>query len=433
MRSIGAVLLATLLVGSTFGDGGKDARGGATLKHVAGRWFVLEGDFTIEDLHKLGIRSVKVRKNGEQPIRAGGPDGTQGVLLYRSAGFIDPFSENYGDTNGDGTQDLRVTYNANEITIQSQNLPNHPTGTFPNSANPNSIQVKNFTFHIPTNPAPAALPTSTPLGPCDVALNGVVFYNPYSMEGTVAISGMGEEWFDSCCGHPDQTGTYHYHKFPRCVKSPFTERGDDHSPIVGFAWDGYPIHGPYESKGVFAKDLTGAAALDALNGHSDPERGYHYHVSATFPYIIGGYRGTPDTRNNNMLSIGDNNIPTGIVPTGDSPYDDAVLSVLPAQANAGETVVISISLATSGVTPPIPPSTPLVVSVGPYVGTSIVRTGSTVTASITIPEDASLNLFDVHLEFAPPMGTNRLVYRKSDAFLAVPLAAASVGGMWLLY
>ena len=33
------------------------------------------------------------------------------------------------------------------------------------------------------------------------------------------------------------------------------------------------------------------------NGHSDSERGYHYHATAEYPYIIGAYRGVVEASN----------------------------------------------------------------------------------------------------------------------------------------
>jgi uncharacterized protein (TIGR03437 family) len=69
--------------------------------------------------------------------------------------------------------------------------------------------------------------------------------------------------FDSCLGHQTNTGTYHYHVNPVCLRA---ELGDNvvisrttrvgvfyqeksapwtHSPILGWAQDGYPIYGPY--------------------------------------------------------------------------------------------------------------------------------------------------------------------------------------------
>jgi hypothetical protein len=125
-----------------------------------------------------------------------------------------------------------------------------------------------------------------------VAINGVVFFNPFDagmMDAT--------DFMDRCCGHPNQDGQYHYHKYPVCVNSPWDDGGTDHSPLIGWAFDGFPIYGPYESKGVMAKDLTGEEALNNFNVQWDKDRGWHYHVTpGKFPYIIGGYWGYVDRR-----------------------------------------------------------------------------------------------------------------------------------------
>jgi hypothetical protein len=130
------------------------------------------------------------------------------------------------------------------------------------------------------------------MGAIGVALNGVVFFNPFDLGNTDATDLM-----DRCCGHPQQQGQYHYHKYPICVNSPWDDQGSGHSGLLGFAFDGYPLYGPYESAGVMAKDVTGEHALNDFNLHYDEQRGWHYHVTpGKFPYLIGGYWGTVDAR-----------------------------------------------------------------------------------------------------------------------------------------
>ncbi|OYW21063.1 MAG: hypothetical protein B7Z55_06240 [Planctomycetales bacterium 12-60-4] len=75
------------------------------------------------------------------------------------------------------------------------------------------------------------------------------------------------------------------------MKSPFRDPKGEHSPLIGFAFDGYAVFGPNDSDG---KPATG---LDDCNGHEDAERGYHYHVTAKFPYILGAYRGVVEQAN----------------------------------------------------------------------------------------------------------------------------------------
>ncbi len=195
-----------------------------------------------------------------------------------------------------------IRHDETALLIDSQCCPNHPTAMFPNSRNPNPIRIQDFHFRLPLEPKRAASITRVPMGPIGMALNGVVFFNPFEAGGMNAIEGYSEIWLDSCCGHPQQEGVYHYHKYPSCVKSPFADDGTRHSPVLGFAFDGFPIYGPYEEAGVLARDLTSERALDVCNGHADRARGYHYHVTpGRFPYIIGGYAGIPEQSNNHLL------------------------------------------------------------------------------------------------------------------------------------
>ena len=123
-----------------------------------------------------------------------------------------------------------------------------------------------------------------PMGAIGVAINGVVFYNPFDA-GMQDASGI----MDRCCGHPSPDNRYHYHKYPICVNTPFLDKGDAHSPIIGFAFDGLPIYGPYEAADVMAKDSKDHP-LNRFNAHYDKQRGWHYHVTpGQFPYVIGGY------------------------------------------------------------------------------------------------------------------------------------------------
>jgi hypothetical protein len=126
------------------------------------------------------------------------------------------------------------------------------------------------------------------MGPIGVAINGVPFYNPYNAEGADAAK---NEAFDDCCGHPDPQGRYHYHIYPKCIHTSFVDKPGEHSPLIGFAFDGYAIYGPNGDGGKPPADL------DECNGHSDPVRGYHYHVTNKFPYILGGYHGVVEVSN----------------------------------------------------------------------------------------------------------------------------------------
>jgi hypothetical protein len=187
--------------------------------------------------------------------------------------------------------------------LRSKNLPNHPTAVFPDrtrylDGNPNYIQEQRDVWRIPLqpkeNPKHVAMTMKNtralPMGPIGVAVNGVVFFNPFDESAEVDAV-----WrLDRCCGHPSPSFEYHYHKYPSCVNTPWADDGAEHSTLIGFAFDGYPVYGPYESKGVLAKDSK-EHPLNEFNLHSDPLRGPHYHVTpGKFPHIVGGYWGEVD-------------------------------------------------------------------------------------------------------------------------------------------
>jgi len=343
------------------------------------------------------------------------PGHTKPRYLFRDGErSVDLFSYHQSDSNKDGTDEVRLRHEPGVLVIDSQGWPNHPTATFPNSGNPNTIRVQSFTFRLPLEPRKAAEITRLPMGPIGVALNGVVFFNPFEQGGMNAVEGYSEVWLDSCCGHPQETGVYHYHKYPTCVKSPFADDGRRHSPVIGFAFDGFPIHGPYESEGVMTRDLAGAMALDVCNGHEDASRGYHYHVTpGRFPYVIGGYRGVPDPANNRGIR----RMGTGAIEDnaeGESRMERVIAEVRPGSVSRGGrhevTLVLDPRHATRG---PIPEEKPSWVQFGPYEAVAIVREGNTVTATIDVPADASLGtLLDCHVEFEAARRTRAI--KKND-------------------
>jgi len=360
------------------------------LKPIGGRWFVKEGD-----------KAVYFFKDAER--------------------FVDLFSYHTQDSNKDGIDNVRLSHGKQFLIMESQGYPNHPTAMYPNRANPNSIRVQNFTFRFPLEPKMADKITRVPMGPIGTALNGVVFFNPFEMGGMNAVEGYSRVWLDSCCGHPAPGGVYHYHKYPTCVKSPFADDGKQHSPVIGFAFDGFPVYGPYEEADVMAKDLKANSgnALDVCNGHKDDVRGYHYHVTpGRFPYILGGYAGVVEPSNNRGLSRAGIGAITNNAQPGDT--SDHVISVIrPGTASRGKTHELQIEL-TALRSHGVPPTKPSWVQIGPYEAQKISRDGNVVTVKIEIPEDATVGvLLDCHIEFERPNENSPTVFEKNDAFRVV--------------
>lgn len=271
------------------------------LVRLGGRWF-----FHPQNKGQIGKGMLRGKRfSGAQLDR----------FYYRTAGWERPFfghssvvlKEGFLSQEGNRVsrdQDvmgLVIEIDTNHLVVHSRNLPDHPTATFPGYlGNPNYIQEQRHAWRLPLDPEKARNPRhmdsknqnrALKMGPIGVAVNGVVFFNPFDAGSEEAVDIM-----DRCCGHPGPGNEYHYHKYPLCVRSPFDDDGNQHSPVIGWAFDGFPIFGPYESKGVLAKsDRTNP--LNAFNIHRDDKRGWHYHVTpGSFPYIIGGYWGEAQVR-----------------------------------------------------------------------------------------------------------------------------------------
>ena len=95
---------------------------------------------------------------------------------------------------------------------------------------------------------------------------------------------------DSCNGHPQPSGVYHYHTFSSCI----TDRSV--TDVIGFAFDGFPITGPEPASGnvLTTSDLDvchGITSRITLDGKSVTM--YHYVMTEDFPYSASCFRSSP--------------------------------------------------------------------------------------------------------------------------------------------
>jgi len=194
---------------------------------------------------------------------------------------------------------LTITVTGGAVHITTNDLPSHATGTFPIASgdpaylydrNPNTIRAQAFDVRLPLSPKAAASPSCLPGGPIGVLLSGAYLFDGLDAMGRDAVA---HEVQDRCAGHPQQGGAYHYHDLSPCIDS---GPPGQHSSLVGYALDGYPIYGPLGEGG---KTLTNAD-LDACHGTTGPVilRGkkvtiYHYVATAEYPYTLGCFHGTP--------------------------------------------------------------------------------------------------------------------------------------------
>lgn len=220
---------------------------------------------------------------------------------------------------------------------------------------------------FPLEPSPASAPVATGPAPIGLWVTGAPILGwsgggSYRGEGAwhnVAPGAVGDDGF-SCAGPAADESAPHV--YPECLALHLGDDSARHSPVYGFAADGYPVHGPWADLELLARsswrlrdydtadsatgcgevgrrtcllidpldtaagtlpapaagpdtaDVPAGAffedywfdislddgaphALDAFNGHSHDDLGYHYHITRiqngdgsftdVFPYIVG--------------------------------------------------------------------------------------------------------------------------------------------------
>ena len=267
------------------------------------------------------------------------------------------------DLSGNDEEECSVTISSDGVymTISTPGIANHDMegGTAGN------IVAQDFDWKLPITPTnntncnPIVSINGCDIapyrGPVAVAVNGVPFYGPEDGPGGDAVAheiGIYDEDRQEIdlgiCGAHMGPGGYHYHFDGNCMHW-HNETNEDsdyefskvdnstHSPIIGFAFDGYPIYGSYghvdgnvtlmrsnyvliENSGMgyngiadYEYSLDNGGHLDACNGRFSatpefPDGIYHYYstmpvmgdspdANNSFPYFINCYRGISETSN----------------------------------------------------------------------------------------------------------------------------------------
>lgn len=174
-----------------------------------------------------------------------------------------------------------VQYSTNWVYVSTNGIPAYITGPFLDG-NPSLATSQNAIFKLPLNPTQnTGTPTATSLGNIGIFKNGVALFDSRdaaswksstnSMAGG-PFGGMGDGvWnrdaipaeragFDCSKAHP-ANGNYHHHQNPSafnldllvistvCNTYPsdalYVIDNTQHSPLLGFAYDGFPIYGAY--------------------------------------------------------------------------------------------------------------------------------------------------------------------------------------------
>lgn len=184
----------------------------------------------------------------------------------------------------------QVAYSAAWVYVSTKGVPAYPTGPFLDG-NPSNAEDQNAIFKFPLNPTKnTGTLTPTNMGNIGLFINGVALFdyrdgvawntstsslcggpgNPPCPGGPAATQSWNRDailaemkGFDCSKGHPAM-GNYHHHQSPSAFKLDlkvvsticnlydadglYTINTSAHSPLIGFAHDGYPIYGAYAYK-----------------------------------------------------------------------------------------------------------------------------------------------------------------------------------------
>ena len=211
--------------------------------------------------------------------------------------------------------EFSISLTDTERRLVGNGLPNHPIGTFPveegtdayehyaalpadgyDSAAEIPVAAYEIDLSLPRDPQVNSVPTCS---------NGI-FLGVASQTGAAwhldvandadsnLLDPVAALPMDECWGHPYDT-QYHYHGYSwKC----FPDQGvaNEHSPLFGYAIDGFGVFGPRGEDG----EVVTNDDLDECHGHTheiewdgETREMYHYHLNTEYPYSLGCFRGTP--------------------------------------------------------------------------------------------------------------------------------------------
>ncbi len=172
-----------------------------------------------------------------------------------------------------------VDYSTSWVYVHTNGIPTYVTGPFLDG-NPSVATTQSAIFKFPLNPSQnTGTPTNTTGGNIGVFINGVALFdyrdgvsykNSTGLDAGGPLGGAGDGiWnrdavvaeksgFDCSKGHPAM-GNYHHHQNPSAYKLDlsvisticnlydadglYAINATEHSPLIGFAYDGFPIYG----------------------------------------------------------------------------------------------------------------------------------------------------------------------------------------------
>lgn len=138
-----------------------------------------------------------------------------------------------------------VYYNTTDVYVKTSGVPNY----YVDGVTHNNASDLHATWQIPRIPSPSSSPAGIMGGQMGLMLDGSVFFHPGDAQSylNAGIWNRLAYFFegvdmDPSNGHSTPTNVYHHH-FDNLKLHNWD--ATIHSPIVAYAWDGYPVYGPY--------------------------------------------------------------------------------------------------------------------------------------------------------------------------------------------
>ncbi|MGE3109005.1 MAG: YHYH protein [Phycisphaerales bacterium] len=175
----------------------------------------------------------------------------------------------------------RLRFTAADVYVNAESIPGYTIGDWnPPSGMPPFINVPQAQCHlrrIPRSPVEAVMQEDVGLGPIGIWVNGVAVFSAADGNSPTGWPDWHQnacvlevDNFDDAMGHPTEnnpaiecppegpccrpagpacptvlSGIYHHHCSPIGLRAQLGDDGGCHSPLLGFAFDGFPIYGPY--------------------------------------------------------------------------------------------------------------------------------------------------------------------------------------------
>lgn len=213
--------------------------------------------------------------------------------------------------------EVNITTSNGQRCVQSNGIPDHDVGQFPNSGNPHTISTQKIQLCVTTSPVKGS--TANDLrGTTGFALNGIIIRpgtadwydgsssrghsrdrsSGWNLDGLGPVNTLG---MDQNNAHVDNNGTYHYHGPSKSILN--AAQGT----LIGYSADGHELHyvgtqqksswqlkqgtrpsapgGAYD--GAYNQDweyVAGSGSLDECNGATVNGK-YTYFATDTYPFF----------------------------------------------------------------------------------------------------------------------------------------------------